>query len=147
MTIKQAAASIAAITLLAGAPALAMAKTEAASGPIVVNSVQIQPNTYGIGVDPFFYGSGGLTEPGFINVVFQNTSNVVATKVVFELDANGAVIDRFSDAGQFSPGVAIHHVYNNFSDTSSGQLTVAEVKFADGTVWENVPQALRQAGS
>jgi hypothetical protein len=133
MNIKQTAATIAAITSLAGAPAIALADTTTSS-PIVVNHVETQ--------------SAGEGRPGFLSLEFKNTSNVTATKVVFV--SNGpAYFQRIKDVGTFSPGVTITHGFFNYSDTADQQLTVEEVDFVDGTIWQNnqtlSPRARRQA--
>ena len=145
MTIKHAAASLAALSLLVSAPAMALAGTQAAAAPIVVTSVTAQP-AGSFGYQQISLG-GAVTEgqPGFVSVTYHNTAAVAATDVVFELVDNGLPVGRISDVGTFAPGVTIKHVFNNFSPAE--QITVAEVKFADGSVWSSAPTALRQAGS
>jgi hypothetical protein len=141
MTIKQTAASIAAITLLAGAPALALADTNAPAAPIAVSNVQIQED------------GGYLNQlmPGLVTVSFKNTRPVAATEVDFELDANGVWLDRITDVGTFKQGATVDHSFTNYSPATNATLTVAEVKFADGSVWLNdenaAPHALRQEAS
>ena len=77
MNIKRVATSLAAITILAGVPAIAFADTAV---PITVNNVQLTP----VDLDN---GSGS----GAVSVKFTNTSNETATEVVFALDSGDAV--------------------------------------------------------
>jgi hypothetical protein len=122
MNIKQVAVSIAALTILAGAPALAFAQTSVQGNPIAVSAVNVEPSIHGDG-------------PGSITVNYQNTSNATATEVVFELDVDGALVDTFYDTGSFAPGVAIKHTFTTDTDASNAQIQVAQVTFADGQVW------------
>jgi hypothetical protein len=124
MNIKHIAASIAALTILAGGPAIALAGTSFSSDPIAVSNVNVQPN-----------GESDGFGPGFVSMDFQNTSNVDATEVVFELDVDGAKVSRFNDIGSFAPGVTVRHAFLNTSSDSNAQLRIAKVKFADGSVW------------
>ena len=138
MTIKHLAAALAATTIAAAAPAIASAQTTA---PIAINSVQNIPAL----------GYLNTFNPGLLSVAFQNTSDVPVTDVVFELDANGKYLDRYEDVGSFAKGVTIAHSFNNWETALNQRVAVAEVKFADGSVWINdaVPatRALRQAGA
>jgi hypothetical protein len=122
MNIKQAAASFAALTILAGVPAFALADTSAQSNPIVVNGVHLDPSEHGTG-------------PGSVSVNFQNTSKATATEVIFALDVDGTQIDTFTDEGSFAPGVTIKHTFDTTSVASAAQVKVSEVKFADGSTW------------
>jgi hypothetical protein len=124
MNIKQAAASIVALTILAGGPAIALAGTTFSSDPIVVSNVNVQPNDE---TD----GSG----PGFVSMDFQNTSNMNATEIIFELDVDGARVSRYKDSGSFAPGITVRHSFLNSSSSANAQLNVVKVKFADGSVW------------
>jgi hypothetical protein len=122
MNIKKVAVSLAALTILAGAPALAFAQTNVAGDPIAVNSVNVEPSIHGDG-------------PGSITVNYQNNSNATATEVVFELDVDGALVDTFYDSGSFAPGVAIKHTFTTDTDASQAKIQVSQVTFADGRVW------------
>jgi hypothetical protein len=124
MNIKQAAASIAALTILAGGPTLALAANASPIDPIAISNVNVQPDGEADGVGP-----------GFVSLQFQNTNNVSATEVVFELDVNGAKVSRFNDIGSFAPGGTIKHAFLNTSADGNAQLNVVKVKFADGSVW------------
>ena len=69
MNIKKVAVSLAALTILAGAPALAFAQTNVAGDPIAVNSVNVEPSIHGDG-------------PGAITVNYQNNSNATTNATI-----------------------------------------------------------------
>jgi hypothetical protein len=92
--------------------------------PIAVNYTNVQPT-----------GESDSVGPGLVYVEFQNTSNVNATQVVFELDVNGATVSRFNDIGTFAPGVTIKHGFLNTSADPNAQVNVVKVKLADGSAW------------
>jgi hypothetical protein len=125
MNTKHIAASIAALAILAGAPALASAQDTSPS-PVVLNA-SVQPNR----------GWFGHYVPGAISATFTNTSNVAATDVVFELQSNGAFVNRISDVGTFAPGTTTRHQFSDVYTAPNQQLKVAAVHFADGTVWRS----------
>jgi hypothetical protein len=139
MNIKNAAA-IAALTILAGAPALALANTYVPS-PITIGNVDIQPQISGT----------ELNTPGSVSLAFRNVSNVAATDVTFDLNSFGATVARIHDVGTFSPGATIRHRFTDSANASTQTVRVAEVKFADGTVWHGgdavAAHAMRQAVS
>jgi hypothetical protein len=124
MNIKHIAASIAALTILAGGPTIVLAANVFPSDPIVISDFNVQPSDLSDGFGP-----------GFVSMDFQNTSQVVATEVVFELDVDGARVERFNDIGTFLPGSSSRHAFMNSSERPDAQLKVAKVKFADGSVW------------
>jgi hypothetical protein len=130
MNINHAAASIAAFTILAGVPAIALADT--ANDPIVVNHENVAP-------------ASQLRGPGFVSVSFDNSSKTPVTEVVFELDVDGAYAGHFNDVGTFAPGVKIKHSYLTTSEAADQKLEVASVKFADGSVWVNESAANQAA--
>jgi len=130
MNIKHAAASIAALAILTGVPAIAFADTT--NDPIVVNYEHVAP-------------ASQLRGPGFVTVSYDNTAKVPATEIVFELDADGAYAGHFDDVGTFAPGVKIKHSYLTTSEAADQQLEVASVKFADGSVWVNENNANQAA--
>jgi hypothetical protein len=152
VNIKPVAASIAALALLAGGPALAaadptsvpVAVNSAAAAPITITSTELQlpsvtQSMSGFGFNEFY-------APGSLTVSFRNNGTVAATDVIFQLDANGAPAGRISDVGSFAPGVTIVHHLNVDPSDANEHVSVAEVKFADGSVWINqAPRALRQA--
>jgi len=145
MNFKQAAISIAAITLLAGGPAMALANTDALGAPIDVTSVQTKSTDVPGAASEF----GGYSTHSYvaISVTFHNTRNVAVTGVTFDVISNGATIGQITDTGTFAPGVTISHQYDTNSNAANQQLTVASVKFADGTTWVNSSRPLRQTGS
>ena len=152
VNIKQAAASITAITLLAAGPALAsaaptsapVAVNGAAAAPITLKSAELQLPSVTQSMAGF--GLNELYTPGSLNVSFRNDSAVTATAVIFQRDENGAPAGRISDVGSFAPGVTIVHQLNADPSNANEDVSVAEVKFADGSVWINqAPRALRQA--
>jgi hypothetical protein len=133
MITNQAAATVAAIISLVSTPAITLADVPASS-PIVVSHVATQSS---------YDGTAGL-----LSFEFENTSDVTATKVVFEVNGS-AYFRRINDVGTFKPGVAIKHAFLDYVSTPDQQVTVEEVDFADGTSWPNyaAPTSRRQAAS
>jgi hypothetical protein len=125
MNIKRAAASLVALTILAGGPGVALAATNLSSDPIAIHYTNIQASGE----------SSDNVGAGFVYVEFQNTSNINATQVVFELDVNGVSVGRFNDVGTFAPGVTIKHGFRNTSANPKAQVNVVKVKLADGSAW------------
>jgi hypothetical protein len=128
MNMPQAAASLAALTILAGAPALARAAVT--NDPIVVSNALVEP--------------GGVSRdqgPASLSVAIKNTGDVAATDIVFELDVDGAYARHINDVGSFQPGATVKHTYRVSSDESNQQLKVVGVKFANGDVWAGDPTA------
>jgi hypothetical protein len=121
MNIKRVATSIAALTFLAGVPAIAFAGTAA---PITVSASRVTP----VDLDN---GSGS----GSVAVNFTNNTNQVATEVIFALDNGGTQISTFYANGSFAPGVAIAQTFDTVEDVNTGSVKIEEVVFADGTVW------------
>lgn len=121
MNIKRVATSLAAITILAGVPVLALADT---SAPVTVDAVRVSP----VDLDN---GSG----VGSVAVNFKNTSDKTATEVVFALDNNGTQFDTFYADGSFAPGASIVQTFDTTDDYNASQVKVEEVKFSDGSVW------------
>jgi hypothetical protein len=119
MTIKQAVVT-SAFASLAALPTITFA-APATPDPIVINHVQVQP-------------TGNSFGAGFVTVTFTNTSSVTATEVVFELSGAGG-FQRINDVGTFTPGVQITHGFLYYAHTPNENVKVAEVDFADGTIW------------
>jgi hypothetical protein len=74
-----------------------------------------------------------------VSVKFVNDASVVATSVVFKVTYNGRT-DTIRDTGKFSPGVPIQARFSNFARLDYWRpepdaCSLAEVDFADGTVW------------
>jgi hypothetical protein len=136
MTINFIAAALAATTIAAGSPAIASAETTA---PVAITDVQNTPSL----------GYLNTYNPGLLTVSFKNTSDVAATDVIFELASGNKFLDSYEDAGSFAKGVAVTHSFNNIQTALNQRVAIAEVKFADGSVWVNssVPDVhpLRQA--
>jgi hypothetical protein len=126
-------ATLGAAALLAAAPALASA-ADSQAGPIRLDNVQIFTTPSPEDVDYY---------PGSADVAFTNDSDVPATRIQFALVANGIVLDRISDVGSFAPGVTIKHHFADSDSTPDQKIAVAEVTFADGSIWTNsdVPQS------
>jgi hypothetical protein len=134
MTIK-AAAAIAAIVLIAGAPAITLA-AESTPDPIVVSHIDSTNVPEGTG-------------PGFLSLSFENTSKQTVTEVTFEVSGDRS-FRRIRDVGTFAPGVSIMHSYLGYSGPDE-MVRVAQVEFADGSVWADgqtsAPGSRRQATS
>jgi hypothetical protein len=144
MNIKHLAATLGAALIIAGAPAFASA-ADMQSGPIHINNLQI------------FGGAGTnsnddtIIVPASAAIAFTNEYSSPATNVVFALETNGFVVDRFTDAGSFAPGVLINHRFAENQASDDMRVTVEQATFADGTVWNNpdiagVPQPQAPVG-
>ncbi|HEV8020083.1 MAG TPA: hypothetical protein VGP41_02395 [Candidatus Lustribacter sp.] len=143
-------AALAAALLLAGAPALASADdvTDAAAvdtvtAPIQVNNVQFTAENTADGS----YG------PAAAEIAYTNASSQPATEVVFAVTTpDGNMVDMYDDVGTFSPGVTIDHTFPALEAADASQVSVAQVTFADGSVWLNpglasAPAATDDSGS
>jgi hypothetical protein len=132
---KRTTIAAAAVVLALGvAPALVAAQTTA---PIALVASNAEPQI----ADASAYNTAGIAA-----VTFVNTSNVPATEVDFTLSSNGEALKTLRDVGTFSPNVTVSHTFANDQTARDQQLSVAEVKFADGTVWVNdapLPQGQR----
>ena len=134
MNIKIATATLGAALILAGSPAFA---ADVQSGPIHIDYV----TTYGGNATN---SNGENTyNPGSAAIAFTNQYNFPATEVVFALETNGYVADRFDDVGSFATGVTINHKFGENHQSSEMRVAVEKATFADGTVWVNpeVPQS------
>jgi hypothetical protein len=129
VNIKLATAALGAALVLAGSPAFASAADGMQSGPIRIDNVQI----YGMAVSD----DENMNVPAYAAVAFTNQYDSPATDVVFVLENNGFVIDRFDDAGSFAKGVTIHHRFPESQPAIDQRVAVERVSFADGTVWTN----------
>jgi hypothetical protein len=118
-------AAAAAVLALGVAPALASAQTTA---PVALTASSAQPQ---------ILDGSGYNTTGIADVTFVNTSNVPATEVDFTLSSNGEPLATLRDVGTFSPNVSVSHTFANDQTARDEQLSIAEVKFADGTVWVN----------
>jgi hypothetical protein len=113
----------------------------ALNGPIHLDRVQIAP------ADGIHNNFAYL---GIVTVAFTNFSAVPATGIVFALrGTNGAIIDRYTDAGTYEKGVSVHHSFTDVQSDPNQSLEVETATFADGSEWTNPGPAklksLRQA--
>jgi hypothetical protein len=130
MNIKHAAATLGAALILAGAPAFASA-ADMQSGPIHIDNVQVSGGETTDGNDSI------VIVPGSAAITFTNEYASPATHVVFALETNGFVVDRFEDVGSFAPGVTINHRFAESQPNDDMRVAVEQATFADGTVWNN----------
>ena len=131
----------AAAALVATAPALAQAQnvSYAVKSPISITSFRVNelytPGTIGTDVEqaPQFVDTD-------VSVKFVNTGNVAATVVKFSVNA-GQSTQLIVDKGTFSHGAQIRHHFAIADpvDASNATCNVAEVTFADGSVWRAGP--------
>jgi hypothetical protein len=126
MKITSVTAALGAALILAGAPAFASA-AEAQTGPIQLDKVQITES----------YGVRDAFSPGLVTVAFTNQNDAPATDIVFALESNGQVIDRFEDVGSYPKGETVRHSFTDADVNNDQQLTVEKATFADGSVWNN----------
>ena len=134
MNIKLATATLGAALILAGSPAFA---ADVQSGPIHIDNVAIY------GGNTTNSNDDNIITPGSAAIAFTNQYNFAATEVVFALETNGYVADRFDDVGSFATGVTINHKFSENESNSAMRVAVEKATFADGTVWVNpdVPQS------
>jgi hypothetical protein len=84
----------------------------------------------------------------FLGISYRNTASVAATEVDFGLVARGHLIAVARDVGTFSPSVSIEdHEFSIARDTfpigtAFPYCAVMQVKYADGSVWENPHQPM-----
>jgi hypothetical protein len=123
---KPLVAGAAAALLLAGSAAGAFA-SEMQSDPIHVDDVQMTSQST----------SDRGTMPIATRIAFTNEYSAAATHVVFLLEANGAVVDRFDDEGSFAPGVQVRHTFPERQSGGRISVIVAAATFADGSTWQN----------
>jgi hypothetical protein len=134
VNIKLAAATLGAALILAGSPAFA---ADMQSGPIHIDNVAVYGGTMSNS------NTDNIITPGTAAIAFTNTYSFPATEVIFALETNGYVADRFDDVGSFAAGVTINHKFGENESGSGLRVAVEKATFADGTVWVNpdVPQA------
>jgi hypothetical protein len=131
-------AAIAALAL--ALPLSAAAATTPNAAPIAITFADAQPQVSG----------ADINVPGQVRVEFRNLSIVPATRVTFDVDADGRAVSRIEDVGVFSKGATIDHVFPSAVGFTHLTVSVAAVEFADGSVWQNddvAPQPRRQAVS
>jgi hypothetical protein len=130
VNLKHAAATIGAALIIASAPAFASA-ADIQSGPIHINSLEI------FGGDTSDGNDDTIIVPASAAIAFTNEYAAPATHVVFALEINGSVVDRFDDAGSFATGVTIKHRFAENQASDDMRVSVEQATFADGTVWNN----------
>jgi len=134
----------AAAAMIVAMPTLAAAQTVAYStSPVAVTSFSLS-DTYTPGL-PFLDGTR-VPVGGDVALNFINNSNVPATSVTFMLN-DGKTAQSIVDKGTFNPGVAIDHTFAKDNVASAGRnatCNVAEVDFADGSVWHAAPRDVAQ---
>lgn len=140
-TILLKAAALAAIALTTPLAASANSYPAAASAPVRLNGVQVMP---------IMGGDRDIAVQRTV-ISFTNLDPIPAKEVLFFVrDGNGRVIDSYDDYGTFSQGVEIRHTFSALAPDSDPKLNVAEVTFADGSVWfegQPSPMLRRQAAS
>lgn len=119
-------ATLAVAALLAGSPAIASAQTQSQS-PIRLDRVEITQS----------YGSRDEFAPGLVTVAFTNENDAPATDIVFALESDGKVIDRYEDVGTYVKGETVRHSFQDAQIDNDQQLAVEKATFADGSVWSN----------
>jgi hypothetical protein len=131
VNIKRATATLGAALILAGAPAFASA-ADMQTGPIHIDNVQLYGGTFADSNED----STGFV-PGSAAISFTNQFGSPATEIVFVLETNGFVIDRFDDIGTFAAGATIKHAFAENQRGDDMRVAVEKAVFADGTVWQN----------
>jgi hypothetical protein len=127
---KPLAAGVAAAALLAGGAASAFA-AETQAEPIHIDDVQVTMQA----------SNDRSAMPIATRIAFTNEYSAAATRVVFLLEAHGAVVDRFDDVGTFAPGVLVRHSFPENDLGGDLSVVVASATFADGTNWQNAAAA------
>jgi hypothetical protein len=123
MSLQRIVAAFAVLVLQCYAPAAAFAGDAEKSSPVVLHTFRVEP------------GNTAEYRPTFAVVVFENMAKTTATQVVFEVEVGGAIVDRYYDAGTFSPGATLTHSFLDFSDATGQRIRITEVRFSDGTSW------------
>jgi hypothetical protein len=118
--------AVAVAALLGACPGVASAQYAA---PVLIQSSDTEaPGTQHV----YEYA---LALPGFVDVTFISTGESPAREVTFDVQQNGKTIDRITDAGTFSRGVAIHHRFARNAASRDSEIVVTAVRYADGTTW------------
>jgi hypothetical protein len=128
VNIKRAAATLAAALIVTGSPVLASA-AQAQMGPIRIDNVQL----FGIAVND----DVNMNVPAIAQIAFTNEYDVPATEIVFVVERNGYVIDRFQENGIFAKGITVNERFPETNGGAGERVAVERASFADGTVWTN----------
>ncbi len=146
---------LAAAAVIAAAPQAANAQAVAYGS----SSAPVQVKAFDVDWDylPNPIGSTGAEAPQFIAqlnsgrvaLTFVNTSNVPATAVKFIVNT-GEQMQNIVDKGTFTSNVPIEHTFpidRGTRASSTATCTIAEVDFADGSVWHSEYGLFRQLQS
>jgi hypothetical protein len=129
-----------AAAVLVSMPALGSAATPAANNTIALTNYAVydSPNL-----------EGNISFQGHVRVTFRNDGDVAATAVVFDVRDDQTGAQRIDDVGNYAKGVTVTHEFHYLNVHAGEALQVAEVRYADGTVWTNddtpAPLVRRQA--
>src|ERR1700730_8615450 len=118
------------ISVIAAATALATQTGIATNAPVAVDTCAVSEL-----VNPAVMGDlGPAITYRMLQLTFTNTADAAATQVQFDVvhDGTHTVV---TDRGRFSKGVAIEHIFDDFTGTYRGGDATCSVKtitFADG---------------
>ncbi|HTU82507.1 MAG TPA: hypothetical protein VMF61_10280 [Candidatus Acidoferrales bacterium] len=140
---------VAALTLSASLPAVALGQTASPSPPSSQPAGPIAVTTCALLKDYGQVGLGNLYVNGkaynFFKVGFVNDGHVDADRIVFQIDfAKSRYV--IGDDGTYAPGIGVTHVYRDHGkdvvasarppgNDGSTVCSVLSVRFADGTTW------------
>jgi hypothetical protein len=132
-----------AAALLAALPAVASAQSVAfGNAPVTLNACSVTPQLDRLSfVGPIDRGSALLHNENAFDLNYVDTANVAATSITFVLN-DGKRTESFTARGNFAPGVNTDASFTANSDaqpTTAVACSVAQVRFADGHVWQAVP--------
>lgn len=125
--------SFAATLGTAAAILVAMPALGVASAPATNNTIALQ--SYVVYDTPNL--EGNIPFQGHVRVSFRNDGDVTATAVVFDVRDDHTGAERINDVGTFARGATITHEFHYLNVHAGEELQVAEVRYADGSVWTN----------
>jgi hypothetical protein len=70
-----------------------------------------------------------------LTIRFANTAPKIASMVMFAVSDDLGNTYEIKDAGTFSPGVAINHVFESPVGASAAKCSVEAVTYRDGSTW------------
>jgi hypothetical protein len=131
-------------SIAAFAVATLLATTFPSHGSAAAPGNTITLQSYGI----YEFDGGDTSQPNHseLRISFRNDGDVAATAVTFDILTDGKYAGRIDDVGTFTKGATIDHSFR-WVDVRHGQsLEVAQVRYADGSVWTNdtLPPAPRR---
>jgi hypothetical protein len=129
----------AAAALLVATPSLAAAQTVALRGSTVsLTACNVNESFEGLGFNgPYSFRTGVPQPTTDIALSYVNKANVPAKNITFAVK-DGAYTQNIVAKGMFAPGVQIDKSFTADSEIGArpdAACTVAEVDFADGSVW------------